>query len=361
MRFKFEDERIRVLIIIILIIISCALIYYFEIVLEITLLIALFFYIPSILACIWWNKKGLIVPVFLSMVLIIFHLFQDSNLLSPVSINNFLRAFSLIIVGVVVALLSEQLSKREYELNDIIEDLKRSNEDLQQFAYVASHDLQEPLRAINSFSQLLEEKYKDKLDTDGKEFLYFITEGAQKMNNLIKDLLLYSRITTHAQQPTYNDLEVILKDALFNLHEAIKESGAIITYDKLPTLKVDKTQFLQLFQNYISNAIKFRSEIPPKVHIGVKLENNMWVFSIEDNGIGIESKYFDRLYNIFYRLHTKEEYPGTGIGLPICKKIVQRYGGKVWVESELGKGSTFYFSIPIKKSKSSAKDLSNNG
>ena len=361
MRFKFEDERIRLLIIIILIIISCVLIYYFEIVLEITLLIALFFYLPSILACIWWNKKGLIVPIFLSTILIIFHLFQDPNLLSPVSINNFLRALSLIIVGVVVALLSEQLSNREYELNDIIEDLKRSNEDLQQFAYVASHDLQEPLRAINSFSQLLEEKYKDKLDTDGKEFLYFITDGAQKMNNLIKDLLLYSRITTHAQPPTYNDLEVILKDALFNLHEAIKESGAVITYDTLPTLKVDKTQFLQLFQNYISNAIKFRREIPPKVHIGAKLENNMWVFSIEDNGIGIESKYFDRLYNIFYRLHTKEEYPGTGIGLPICKKIVQRYGGKVWVESELGKGSTFYFSIPIKKSKSSAKDLSNNG
>ena len=361
MKFKLEDERIRALIIIILIIISFVLIYYFEIILNLTLLIALFFYLPSILACIWWNKKGLIVPIFLSIVLIIFHLFQDPNLLSPVSINNFLRALSLIIVGVVVALLSEQLSNREYKLNDIIEDLKRSNEDLQQFAYVASHDLQEPLRAINSFSQLLEEKYKDKFDEDGKEYLYFITDGAQKMNNLIKDLLLYSRITTHAQPPTYNDLEVILKDALFNLHEAIKESGAIITYDTLPTLKVDKTQFLQLFQNYISNAIKFRREFPPKIHIGAMLENNMWIFSIKDNGIGIESKYFDRLYNIFYRLHTKEEYPGTGIGLPICKKIVQRYGGKVWVESELGKGSTFYFSIPIKKSKSSVKDLSNNG
>ncbi|NHJ24589.1 MAG: GHKL domain-containing protein [Candidatus Lokiarchaeota archaeon] len=353
MKFKFEDERIRVFIIIILIIISCILIYYFEIVLGTTLLIALFFYLPSILACIWWNKKGITVPCFLSVILIIFHLIQDPNIFSPVTINNLLRAFSLIIVGTVVALLSEQLSNREYELNDIIEDLKRSNEDLQQFAYVASHDLQEPLRAITSFSQLLEEKYQDKIDKDGKEFLYFITDGAKKMNNLIKDLLLYSRITTHAQPPTPNNLEIILKDALFNLHEAIKESGATITYDKLPILTVDKTQFLQLFQNFVSNAIKFRREEPPKIHIRAELVNNEWLFSIKDNGIGIESKYFDRLYNIFYRLHTKEEYPGTGIGLPICKKIVQRYGGKVWVESELGKGSTFYFTIPIKKLKTS--------
>jgi len=353
MKFKFEDERIRVFIIIILIIISCVLIYYFEIILGTTLLIALFFYLPSILACIWWNKKGITVPCFLSVILIIFHLIQDPNIFSPVTINNLLRAFSLIIVGTVVALLSEQLSNREYELNDIIEDLKRSNEDLQQFAYVASHDLQEPLRAITSFSQLLEEKYQDKIDEDGKEFLYFITDGAKKMNNLIKDLLLYSRITTHAQPSTPNNLEIILKDALFNLHEAIKESGATITYDKLPILTVDKTQFLQLFQNFVSNAIKFRREEPPKIHIGAELVNNEWLFSIKDNGIGIESKYFDRLYNIFYRLHTKEEYPGTGIGLPICKKIVQRYGGKVWVESELGKGSTFYFTIPIKKLKTS--------
>jgi light-regulated signal transduction histidine kinase (bacteriophytochrome) len=351
MRLKFQDERIRILIILILIIISFVLIYYFEIILEVSILIALFFYLPSVLACIWWNKKGIIVPSFLSIALIIFHLVQDSNVFTLVNINNILRAVSLIIVGTVVALLSEQLSKREEKLNEIIGDLRRSNEDLQQFAYVASHDLQEPLRAIISFSQLLEEKYQDKLEKDGKEYLYFITDGASKMNNLIKDLLLYSRITTHAQAPTYNDLEVILKDALFNLHEAIKESNAIITYDKLPTLKVDKTQFLQLFQNYISNAIKFRRDIPPKIHIGVKLVNNEWIFSIEDNGIGIESKYFDRLYNIFYRLHTKEEYPGTGIGLPICKKIVQRYGGNVWVESEVGKGSTFYFSIPIKKIK----------
>jgi light-regulated signal transduction histidine kinase (bacteriophytochrome) len=255
----------------------------------------------------------------------------------------------LILVGIVVALLSEQISRREQELNNIIEDLKRSNEDLQQFAYVASHDLQEPLRAIVSFSQLLEEKYIDKLDKDGKEFISFITNGAKKMNVLIKDLLTYSRITTHAEPPALHDLDEILKDALYNLHEAIKESGAKVTYDKMPILKVDRTQFLQLFQNFISNAIKFRRNIPPVIHIGVREGNVAWLFSIKDNGIGIESKYFDRLYNIFYRLHTQEEYPGTGIGLPICKKIIQRYGGKIWVESEVGKGTTFYFTIPKKK------------
>ncbi|MFX0072331.1 MAG: ATP-binding protein [Candidatus Hermodarchaeota archaeon] len=266
-------------------------------------------------------------------------------------INNFLRIISLIIVGIVISILSEHISKREIEFNEIMEDLRRSNEDLQQFAYVASHDLQEPLRAIVSFSQLLEEKYQDKIEKDGKEFIDFITDGAKKMNTLIKDLLLYSRITTHAKPSELTNLKTIIEDAMFNLHEAIKESGAVITYDEMPVLKVDRTQFIQLFQNLISNAIKFRREEPPVIHIGVKRLNNEWLFTIKDNGIGIESKYFDKLFNIFYRLHTKEEYPGTGIGLPICKKIVQRYGGKIWVESELSKGSTFYFTIFPKKIK----------
>ncbi len=265
-------------------------------------------------------------------------------------LNNFLRALSLIIVGIVVSKLSENISKREIEFNQITEDLRRSNEDLQQFAYVASHDLQEPLRAIVSFSQLLEEKYHDNIDEDGKEFIHFITDGAKKMNTLIKDLLLYSRITTQAKASKKTDLEEVIKDALFNLKESIDESGAIITYDEMPILKIDKTQFIQLFQNLISNAIKFRRIDPPKIHIGVNNINNEWFFSVKDNGIGIEQQYYSKLFNIFYRLHTKEEYPGTGIGLPICKKIVQRYGGKIWVESELGKGSTFYFTINLKKS-----------
>lgn len=341
----------KILIILILIIISCFLIYYFEVILRTTILVAHFFYVPSILSCIWWRKKGLLVPGFLATLLIVVHSILYMNFFSLESINNFLRGSSLLIVGTVVSLLSERISSRELEFNEIMEDLKRSNDDLQQFAYVASHDLQEPLRAIVSFSQLLEDKYKDKLDKDGKEFIYLITDGAKKMNILIRDLLSYSRITTHPQPSKMVDLESILKDALFNLQESIKESNAIITYDVMPTLKVDKTQFLQLFQNLISNAIKFRRKEPPKIYIGVTEMNGEWLFWVKDNGIGIESKYFSRLFNIFYRLHTKEEYPGTGIGLPICKKIVQRYGGKIWVESEINKGSTFYFTISPKKVK----------
>ncbi|MFX0057721.1 MAG: histidine kinase dimerization/phospho-acceptor domain-containing protein, partial [Candidatus Heimdallarchaeota archaeon] len=307
MKINYQENKIRFLIVLILIIISCILIYYFEIILTTTLLIAHFFYFPSILACLWWKRKGLIVPCFLAAVLILIHNVQNQFFFSLDTLNDFFRGFLLILVGIVVAFLSEQISKREIELNEIIQDLKRSNEDLQQFAYVASHDLQEPLRAIISFSQLLEDKYQEKLTENGKEFLFFITDGAKKMNILIKDLLAYSRITTHAEPPKWYDTEEILKDALYNLSESIKESGAAITYDKMPILKVDKTQFMQLFQNFISNAIKFRRDIPPVIHIGVKEENNQWVFSIKDNGIGIDSKYFDRLYNIFYRLHTKEE------------------------------------------------------
>ncbi|MFX0144890.1 MAG: ATP-binding protein [Candidatus Hodarchaeota archaeon] len=350
-KLKFKEERTRLLIIIILLLISFALIYYFEVILRTSILVAHFFYFPSILACLWWKKKGLVIPILLAVILIVFNLIPEEEFFGIEILNNFLRAISLVIVGIVVSILSEHISKREIEFNEIMVDLKRSNEDLQQFAYVASHDLQEPLRAIVSFSQLLEEKYRDKLDKDGTEFIHFITDGAKKMNTLIKDLLSYSRITTHAQPSKLTNLEKILKDAIFNLQEAIKESGTIITHDDLPILKVDKTQFIQLFQNLLSNAIKFRRQETPKIHIGVKRNNNEWLFSVKDNGIGIESKYFDKLFNIFYRLHTKEEYPGTGIGLPICKKIVQRYGGKIWVESEFGKGSAFYFTIYPEKKK----------
>ncbi len=348
---KFKEERIRILIISILLIISLLLIYYFEIIIRTSILVAHFFYFPSILACLWWRKKGLIIPIFLALVLIIFNLIPDIQFFTLETLNVFLRAISLVIIGIVVSFLSEHISRREIEFNEIMEDLRRSNEDLQQFAYVASHDLQEPLRAIVSFSQLLEDKYRDKIDKDGKEFIQFITDGAKKMNTLIKDLLSYSRITTHAKPSKLHNIEKILKNVLYNLQESIKESDAVITYDKLPIIKVDRTQFTQLFQNLLSNAIKFRREEPPKIHIGAKKINAEWLFSVKDNGIGIDSKFFDKLFNIFYRLHTKEEYPGTGIGLPICKKIVQRYSGKIWVESEIGKGSIFYFTIIPEKIK----------
>ena len=344
--------RTKIFTILVLVPFLTLLVLYLELVFKTTILIALLFYFPSILACLWWKKKGLIVPVFLATVLVVVHLIIRQDYFNLEPINDLIIGISIVFVGIVVAYLSEQISKKEFDLKNIIEDLQRSNEDLQQFAYVSSHDLQEPLRAIISFSQLLEDEYKDNLDKAGKEFLYFITDGAKKMNTLIKDLLAYSRITTHAKPPKWNNLEKILENALFNLSESIKESGAIITYDKLPTLKVDKTQFLQLFQNFISNAIKFRRDETPQIHVGVKKLDTGWLFSIEDNGIGIESQYFDRIYNIFYRLHTKEEYPGTGIGLPICKKIIHRYGGQIWVESEIGRGSTFYFTILLKDAKS---------
>ena len=356
MRFKLREDITKIFIVLVLVIISFLIIFYFELVLKTTILISYFFYIPSILAILWWRKKGLVVPVFLSTVLIVIHLIVRQGYYIPETFNDIIGSISLIFIGFVVFYLSDQLSMRELELKNIIKDLERSNEDLQQFAYVSSHDLQEPLRAILSFSQLLEDEYHDKLDKDGKDFLSFIADGAIRMNTLIKDLLTYSRITTHAKPPNWNNLEDILKDALFNLTESIRESNAIITYDKLPTLKVDKTQMLQLFQNFISNAIKFRREETPKIHIGVKKIEMGWLFSIKDNGIGIESKYFNRIYNIFYRLHTKEEYPGSGIGLPICRKIVRRYGGQIWVESELGKGSTFFFTISTKNKNKKIKE-----
>lgn len=350
MNLKFKEERMRVALTIILIIISCLLIYSFELILRTSILVAHFFYFPSILACLWWKKKGLVVPFFLAVILITFHIILDYGVFNLETINNFLRGVSLVVIGIVVSILSEHISRREIEFNEIMEDLRRSNEDLQQFAYVASHDLQEPLRAIVSFSQLLEDKYQTKIDKDGKEFIHFITDGAKKMNTLINDLLLYSRITTQAKPSKLTNLDDIIQDVLFNLKESIKENEAVITYDEMPVLKVDRTQFIQLFQNLLSNAIKFRRQEAPKIHIGVKKINYEWLFTVKDNGIGIESKYFGKLFNIFYRLHTKEEYPGTGIGLPICKKIVQRYGGKIWVESEFRVGSTFYFTIiPEKK------------
>ena len=351
MDLKIRENKTRLIIIFVLIVVSFVFLYYCVVYLKTTILVAHFFYLPSLLSCLWWKKKGLIIPICLSVLLIIFPWIYEHEIFTLNTFYNLLRGLSLIVVGLVITFLSEHISKKEIEFNEIMEGLRRSNEDLQQFAYVASHDLQEPLRAIVSFSQLLEDKYESELDQNGKDFIHFITDGAKKMNTLIKDLLSYSRITTQAKPSKLTNLENVLKDALFNLQEAIKESNAVITYDEMPILKIDKTQFIQLFQNLLSNAIKFRSKEPPRIHIGVSKINDEWIFSVKDNGIGIESKYFDKLFNIFYRLHTKEEYPGTGIGLPICKKIVQRYGGKIWVESEFGKGSAFYFTILQEKIK----------
>jgi PAS domain S-box-containing protein len=239
-----------------------------------------------------------------------------------------------------------EIKVAENNLKLKLEELSRSNEELEQFAYISSHDLQEPLRMIASYLQLLERKYKGKLDAKADKYIHFSVDGATRMQNLIDDILDFSRVTTRAKELKLTDLEPIYKEVLSNLEVSIDENKAIISHDPLPVVMADKTQISQVFQNLINNAIKFRSKDQPKINISVKKEENQWIFAVQDNGIGINPKHSDRIFEVFKRLHKKREYSGTGIGLAICKKIIERHGGHIWVESELGKGSTFYFTLP---------------
>jgi PAS domain S-box-containing protein len=234
----------------------------------------------------------------------------------------------------------------ESKLESSIADLQRSNKELEQFAYVASHDLQEPLRMVASYTQLLAERYENQLDDKAKKFIRYAVDGAVRMQLLINDLLAYSRIGTKGKPPELVDAHAVLGEAIKNLAMNINEIKAIITNDGLPTVRADAFQMGQLFQNLISNSLKFRGEERPHIHISSRDEGKKWLFSIKDNGIGIDPQYADKIFVIFQRLHTREEYPGSGIGLAICKKIVERHGGRIWFESELGKGTTFYFTIP---------------
>jgi PAS domain S-box-containing protein len=226
------------------------------------------------------------------------------------------------------------------------EELKRSNAELEQFAYVASHDLQEPLRMVSSYTQLVMKRYGERLDGDAKEFMAYVVDGAARMKQLIEDLLAYSRVGTKGREPAPIPAESALKRAITNLHAAIAESGAEITHDPLPTVSADEPQLAQLFQNLIGNALKFRGSEKIRIRIEVKENPSDWEFHVKDNGIGIEPQYFERIFMLFQRLHTKGDYPGTGIGLAICKKVVERHGGRIWVESEPGKGSSFNFTLP---------------
>ncbi len=235
----------------------------------------------------------------------------------------------------------------EDELQETLIKLKRSNSELEQFAYVASHDLQEPLRMISSFLQLLQMRYSGQLDSDADEFINFAVEGAKRMQNLIQDLLAYSRVTTKGNEFKDIKMEEALEQALVNLKMSIEENNANITHDPLPIITADYSQMIQLLQNLIGNSIKYRSDKIPEIHISAQEKDNDWIFSVEDNGIGIDPQYSDQVFQIFKRLHTNEEYKGTGIGLAITKRIIERHSGRIWVESELGKGSKFYFTIPI--------------
>jgi PAS domain S-box-containing protein len=243
-----------------------------------------------------------------------------------------------------------ELKKAEEKLKEAISELERSNEELQQFAYVSSHDLQEPLRTIASFTQLLERRYKGQLDIDADEFMEYIVDATKRMQQLIKDLLEYSRVATSGEEFQQVDTEEVLGNVLSNLKSSIIKNNAEITHDRLPTVTADKTQLTQLFQNLIGNAIKFKKpNEPPRIHISARKdeERGEYLFSVSDNGIGMESQYMERIFVIFQRLHTRDVYKGTGIGLSIVKRIVERHGGRIWVESALGVGSNFYFTIPI--------------
>lgn len=236
----------------------------------------------------------------------------------------------------------------EHALQNYAKELERSNEELQQFAYVASHDLQEPLRMIASYLTLLENRYSGQLDDDAHEFIGYAVNGAKRMKELIRDLLQFSKIGTHGNPFTDTDCEEILKKTLHNLEVSIIENQTSITHDPLPVIHSDPVQVSQLFQNLISNSIKFRSSNPPAIHISADKKDNDWVFSVKDNGIGIEKEYAKRIFTIFQRLHSDSKYPGTGIGLALCKKIVERHGGRIWFESRSGGGSVFYFTMPSK-------------
>ncbi|MCP4353709.1 MAG: response regulator [Desulfobacterales bacterium] len=235
----------------------------------------------------------------------------------------------------------------EKSLREQALELERSNKDLEQFAYMVSHDLTEPLRMVTSYLKLLERRYKGKLDADADDFIGFAVDGAARMHMLINDMLTLSRVGTRGKPFDPVETGDILEKSLENLSVAVRENNACVTCDPLPKVTADSSQLVQVFQNLISNAIKFKREEPPRIHVTAEKKDTEWVFSFRDNGIGIASEYYDRIFAIFQRLHGRNKYPGTGIGLAVCKKIVERHGGQIWLESQESIGSVFYFTIPI--------------
>lgn len=269
-----------------------------------------------------------------------------SLMISPV------RNAAGIIVGAskVVRDITERVRQDE-ALREVNIVLRRANVDLEYFAYSASHDLQEPLRMVATYSELLRRKFGDQFGKEGNQYIDYVVEGAVRMQKLLSDLRLYTQISTAEQElPGNTDSNEILRKILQSLEVVIEESGATIAATKLPCIPIHAFQLEQLFQNLIANAIRYRSSEPPRIDVGASREEHEWMFSVKDNGIGIEPKYKEQIFGVFKRLHTSGEYPGTGMGLAICQRIVERIGGRIWVESEQGVGSTFYFTVPFRES-----------
>lgn len=279
---------------------------------------------------IFWRRDGTPVPVEFSC--------------NPLVESSGIRMGAVIVFNDITERLATQ-----NQLKSTAEALERSNKDLEQFAYVASHDLQEPLRMISSYVQLLARRYGGKLDAEADKFIGYAVDGAKRMQVLISDLLAYSRVGSKSKVFDAVELDQVLDHTLHNLQIALQESGVALTRDPLPRVLGDSVQLGQLFQNLIGNALKFRAGHPLQIHVGAQSRENEWALSVRDNGIGIDPRYFDRIFTIFQRLHSREKYPGTGIGLAVCKRIVERHGGRIWVESVEGEGSTFYFTIPKAK------------
>ena len=256
------------------------------------------------------------------------------------------RTMAMTVANEMLASEVTERKQAEKDLKQALAKLNRSNEELKQFAYVASHDLQEPLRTMIGYVQLLEHQYGQELGPDAGKFISKAIDSAKRMQGLIQDILAYSHLGTEGRPFEWVSGVTLLEQVFANLRNMIETSGAVITYDTLPTVMGDVTQLTQLFQNLLSNAIKYKNTQPPHIHIGAERKNHHWVFSVRDNGIGIDPQFLERVFEVFQRLHTREEYPGTGIGLALCHKIVDRHGGRIWIESEIGKGSVFFFTIP---------------
>lgn len=242
--------------------------------------------------------------------------------------------------------LEERIRQRTHELESAFRELQRLHAELQQFVYVASHDLREPVRTVMSYVQLLERRYKEKLDESGREFIAFVVDASKRLEALLEGLLVFSRVETHGEPFVSVNANAVLEDVLFQLRRPLAESGAVVTKDPLPTVVADPKQLGQLFVYLLENAVKFRSTEPPRIHLTAQENPTEWRFEVRDNGIGIDPEHFDRIFVMFQRLHTREEYPGYGIGLAVSKRIVERHGGRIGVQSVRGEGSTFYFTLP---------------